>query len=679
MNLLWYARRLRRMTPAEVLARSRDASVKLRWRRRQVRDMARDPLQVPSRAGPLATPLAPPDPAEVPAEARDALLAAADGLLAGRWPVFDRTRDDMAETPDWFLDLRTGRRGPQKRYTFDCNIRDVEQVGTIKYVWEISRHQYLSMLAAAYWLTGNEAYAELAARHLRSWWDENPFLSGVHWTSGIELGVRLISWVWVRRLLDGWSGCPALFEENATFLKQLHHHQEYLAGLPSGGSSANNHLIAEMAGQFAACCGFPHFPESAAWQREAAAHLKREIPVQTFACGLNRELATGYHGFVLELALAAGLEGEAAGHSLGSEYWRTLRDMCDALAAMVDCDLKPPRQGDDDEGQGLLLDAPEFDRWASLLATGGALFGARDWWPQVPRADLRTLIWTQLAQSPPLPVQRPDRRAADFPGAGMAILRHRAGETDEIWCRCDHGPHGFLSIAAHAHADALSVEVRRGGVEILTDPGTYTYQGEAEWRSYFRSTLAHNCLELAGTSQSAMGGPFMWTRSANASLVELTDDPQAPAMEWRARHDGYGELAPPAIHERRVVLDREADSLLIADSLECTGEQACRLAFHLGPEVRCVLEGSRAALSWQRDGKTHEAILHLPESLAWRAVRGQQDPPLGWYSPTFGVKRPATCLLGEGRLAGGATLKSELRFRASADKCSATENCAVPA
>ena len=41
MNLLWYARRLRRMTPAEVLARSRDASVKLRWRRRQVRDMAR--------------------------------------------------------------------------------------------------------------------------------------------------------------------------------------------------------------------------------------------------------------------------------------------------------------------------------------------------------------------------------------------------------------------------------------------------------------------------------------------------------------------------------------------------------------------------------------------------------------------------------------------------------------
>ena len=31
----------------------------------------------------------------------------------------------------------------------------------------------------------------------------------------------------------------------------------------------------------------------------------------------------------------------------------------------------------------------------------------------------------------------------------------------------DVGPHGYLSIAAHAHADALSVEVRHDGVDIL--------------------------------------------------------------------------------------------------------------------------------------------------------------------------------------------------------------------
>jgi hypothetical protein len=90
----------------------------------------------------------------------------------------------------------------------------------------------------------------------------------------------------------------------------------------------------------------------------------------------------------------------------------------------------------------------------------------------------------------------------------MILMRDRAGEPDEIWCRCDHGPHGFLSIAAHAHADALSIEVRHGGVDILADPGSYCYHGETEWRAYFRSTLGHNTLELDGANQSVLGGPL---------------------------------------------------------------------------------------------------------------------------------------------------------------------------
>ena len=119
------------------------------------------------------------------------------------------------------------------------------------------------------------------AAQLRSWWAANPFLSGIHWTSGIELGVRLLSWVWIRRLLDGWAGAGPLFEGNRTFLQQLHHHQEWLARLPSHGSSANNHIVAEMAGQFAASCAFPWFPESTAWREAAASTLRRELAGQT--------------------------------------------------------------------------------------------------------------------------------------------------------------------------------------------------------------------------------------------------------------------------------------------------------------------------------------------------------------------------------------------------------------
>src|SRR6266498_3842718 len=374
MNALWYVRRLARMSPAEMVGRARDEAVKRRWRSRQVFDAAADPLEVPPACPPPATPLRPA--AEIPEDARVRLKEAAEELLAGRWRVFARLREDMAPAPDWFLDARTGRRAPDRAYCFDIDHRDLATVGNVKYVWEPSRHQHLTVLAAAYHLSGDERYARCVAAQLRSWWSANPFLSGIHWTSGIELGVRLLSWVWVRRLLEGWDGAAALFEDDPDFLRQLHHHQEWLGRLPSHGSSANNHILAEMAGQFAASCAFPAFAQSDAWREQGAAALRRELPRQTFASGLNRELATEYHGFVLELGLAAALEGEAAGHPLGAAVWEILRRMVDALAAMVDVRLRSPRQNDADDGHGLLLDAPGYDRWASLLHTGAVLWGA---------------------------------------------------------------------------------------------------------------------------------------------------------------------------------------------------------------------------------------------------------------------------------------------------------------
>jgi hypothetical protein len=658
VNARWYARRLARMSPAEMAARAADQAARRRWRSRRVVDADLDPLTV--RAGCAPPARLPPGGVEVAEDASVRLKEAAEDLLAGRWRVLGWQREDLATAPDWFLDPSTGRRAPDRAYCFDIDHRDPAVVGNVKQVWEPSRHQHLTVLAAAWRLGGDERCADTVAGQLRSWWAANPFLSGVHWTSGIELGVRLLSWVWIRRLLDGWDGAGALFERNRTFLQQLHHHQSWLARLPSHGSSANNHILAEAAGQFAAGCAFPAFPETDAWRERAAATLRRELPRQTFASGLNRELATGYHGFVLELGLAAALEGEAAGQPLGGEVWDALRRMTDTLAAVVDVRLRPPRQGDTDDGHGLLLDAPDYDRWASLLHTGAVLFGTQPWWPPLPRADVRTALWTRMARPPVSALPRPARRPSLLADAGMALLRDEPGRPDELWCRADHGPHGYLSIAAHAHADALAVEVRVGGVDLLADPGTYCYGAEPAWRAYFRSTLAHNTLEVAGADQSAAAGPHLWTRHARAELEQVAGLEGGPVAEWRAAHHGYRPLRPPAVHRRSVRLHRRARQLVIEDRLDSRGAHDCRLAFHLGPEVDCRLRGSQAALSW--DGGRRAATLALPDGLAWRSLRGQTDPPAGWYSPAFGVRVPAFTLLGTGRVAGRQTLVTVLQL-----------------
>ncbi|WP_051865232.1 alginate lyase family protein [Streptomyces griseus] len=634
------------MGPREVAGRVGDTVRRRRWR------SARP--DCPSVTGARFTAVLPAGTiAAVPPDAAKRLVAEADRLMAGHAEYFGVVRDDLAD-PDWWYDPKTGRRAP-KGYAFDVPYRDEETVGDIKQIWELSRHQYLTVLAAAYAVTGDERYAERVAGHLRSWWVANAPLKGVHWVSGIELGIRLLSWVWIRRLLDGWPGAAALFEDNPVALRQIWYHQRWLAAFPSRGSSANNHVIAEAAGQFAAACAFGWFPSSARWRADALRSLERQLRANTFLSGLNRELAGEYHGLVLELGLAAVAEADAAGVPVPASVRLVLLRMTDALAAVVDNRLRPPRQGDSDDGHGLVVDGAGTDRWGSLLATGDAVFGRRDWWPAVPGTDVRTPLLAALIEPSGLSVTRPASRPSHFADAGMTILRGPG----EIWCRCDGGPHGFLSIAAHAHADALSVEVRHDGVDVLADPGTFCYHGQPEWRQYFRSTLGHNTLQLDGGDQSVSGGPFLWTRHAR-SRVLVADTSTEGAARWCAEHDGY----QPSVHRRRVELTAASQELRVVDEVRGphSDRRAVRLAFHLGPAIAADLVGNRAVLTWTRDGEDRSAELDLPGRLSWQAHRGESDPPLGWYSPGFGRKEPAITLVGTGFTDGTEGFTTVLRF-----------------
>ncbi|WP_017936209.1 heparinase II/III family protein [Nocardioides sp. Iso805N] len=665
----WKVRRLRQMSGEEIAARIGDRVLQTAWGR-----VGASPIGTPRRT--LADR---PGPTPLPEGARDlvdpmaaaALVAAADRILSGRWVILGVERTDVCD-PDWFLDPISGVRAPDRRRAPRIDHRDERTTGNVKQVWELSRHHHLTVLAAAYWLTGEEIYAACAAAGLRSWWAANEPMRGVHWTSGIELGIRLISWTWVRRLLEDWPGVEDLYAEG---VGQLWWHQRYLAAFPSRGTSANNHAIAEAAGLLVASCAFPWFQESAGWRRQAADMLRRTLTENTFDSGLNREQASDYHRFVTELGLVAAVEADASGVPLPDETWRLLASSVDAAAAVADVTGRPPRQGDGDEGRGLVLDDPELgNAWSQMLAAGAALTGATGWWnPPIPSVGAALL--SAMAPGRRTAEDRSDARPQTFSDAGMTVLRTAGADRaarltdpdapEEIWCRCDAGPHGLPGIAAHAHADALSVEVRQDGVDVLADPGTYCYHGSAPWRRYFRSTLAHNTIELGGVDQSVSGGPFLWTQSATAEVdaVGIGDD----AQTWVGHHSGYERFG--VRHDRVVSLDVPARRLAIVDVL--TASDRCRLpirmAFHLGPAVTAQLDGTFARLRWAgRDGQLRTATFALPTGLAWTSHTGETDPILGWYSPRFGERVPATTLLGEGTLApvpgGNVELCSSLNF-----------------
>jgi hypothetical protein len=598
----------------------------------------------------------------VPGEARQRVIAMAEEVLAGRWEVLGSVRRDM-EDPDWFFDPVTGKRAPQVDYCFRVNHRSEDITGNVKQVWELSRMHHLTVLAAAFALSGDERYAERVASHLRSWWAQSPFLSGVHWTSGIESGIRLITWVWVRRLLDGWSGAAELFEQNDVARAQIWWHQHYLASFRSRGSSANNHVIAEAAGLLVAALAFDWFAESSRWSEEAARVLEQELKSNTFPSGVNREMAFDYHGFVAELAMVAAAEADWDGRPLSDELWTLVYRMFDVLAATVDVKRRAPRHGDGDNGRALVLDPPTTERSSDLLAVGQSLFEAPEWWPTVGSTVASTLL-AAMAGRRRTARHSERRRPWHYNDAGLTLMRSSPSDGEEIWCRCDAGPHGFLSIAAHAHADALAVEVRYDGMDVLADPGTYCYHGEPRWRSYFRSTLAHNTIEVGSRDQSTSGGPFLWTGHAGSRLIELETAEDGEVTTWTAEHDGYRSLTPPVSHRRSVRLASRLRAVEIVDFLETTGKHGVRLAFHLGPHMQARMIGHSVELNWSLDTNSGSATLFLPVGPSWSLSRGETDPVLGWYSSRFGEKQPAWAVIGEGACSGDGldTYRTVLQF-----------------
>jgi AcrR family transcriptional regulator len=656
VDFRWYLRRLRRMSVSEIGWRARTAAIQQLWKLRQPRPPAKGSVRWAS--PPLPTP------GNSGSPARERLLRAANDVLAGRWHVFDLAFDTKPEAPDWHHDAKSGIRVDRERYCFSLPHRDATKVGVLKYVWEPSRLHHATVLAAAYHLFGDKRFAQHAAAHLRSWWRDNPPLRGVHWISGIELGMRLIAWTWIRRLLTDWPGVGALFEDNPDFLLQLQEHQRWLATLYSRGSSANNHLIAEAAGLFIASTAFAGGAQQSAHATLAAGILEQEAVTQTFPDGLNRELAFGYHGYVLGLLMLAAIEGEASGRPFSDDYWRAMTRMGDAMAANLEVDaqgvLHAPQQGDGDDAWALMVDSPELGAWAPLLDCAGLLLGRRDWWPEPAVRSVLAELAAPLARnrraSDPRPVKRPNR----FADAGVTLLREFSG-SQAITCRVDHGPHGFLSTNAHGHADALAFELWVGGQPVLVDPGTYCYQSDPVWRRYFRSTLAHNTLELGGVDQAVQAGTFLWS-STPSTWVESAEGLDGGSLATLiVAHDGYRRLEAHATHVRTFRLDRALHVLTITDRIDAKASVPGRLAFHVDPSVRVILDGRLARLLWDRGAAT----VQLPSALDWRVHRGETEPPLGWHSPEFGRKLPSVTLVGTGDIVSDLPLETSIRIEGS--------------
>jgi hypothetical protein len=370
---------------------------------------------------------------------------------------------------------------------------------------------------------------------------------------------------------------------------------------------------------------------------------------------------------VAQFFILCGWVARQVGEDFPAEYWERLRALLRFLAAMLEGGGGLPMVGDADDGYVLALD-DEPREARSWLSAGAALLRDDSLKTAANARFSQTAAWLlggagrEVFEGLPAAGAGEALRSRSFEEAGYSLLQNGERESaDRISVLIDHGELGLGPIAAHGHADALSVTLRAFGVDVLVDPGTYDYFSYAGWRDYFRSTRAHNTVEIDGQDQSVMQGPFLWAQRAQARRVWWAATPTGGRVV--AEHDGYRRLTDPVTHSRTVEL--HGLDLTITDEFD--GQAAHRYAFRLHFAEDCEVFSAGVLLDVVL-GNGGRLTVEMDPQLEVSTYTGSDNPQSGWVSRGYHHKSPSPSVVGRCEATGPLTLVTRIRVQAPADR-----------
>lgn len=569
---------------------------------------------------------------------RVALLGEAEEVLRGRWRFFAFADGPSDPTPDGLTDWHrcelTGSRADENLIPTPDFCPPAE-TGELRAIWEKSRHHHTTVLALAYALTGDSRYAVGAAARIADWLGANPPQRGVNWASGLELGLRLMSWAWCYELLRPHPDWGTWFGPESPLWPSLHGHQVSLEAFGAGGpqGSDDSDLLGGLAGQYVASVTWPVFPESARWQREAKQALTRAATLQFFESGVSRERGLGAHVFATEVLLLPALLGERNGDAFDPAYLARVARAIAVAGRLRGVDGASSHVGNVEERLSVQLEPRGGSRVDWLLRVG------RDWLGvPVPEPHGGRLGATLLLGDRRVPLHAdpgsPNSSFA-YPDAGLFVLASGAGTGHPVRVLTYAGLLSSSALDGRGHTDALSFTLAVGPQAVVVAPDTSTFHTDAGWQRHFRSTAAHNTVEVDGQNQGVcISTP--WTRQvgAVAQLWESWED----GARLVASHDGYAGLIGAPVHHREFEL--RGHFLSVTDHLAGQGHHDLRLHLHLHPDCEVHPEsGHTWRVTWSGGGLR----LRFDERLRVTLGVGEHNPasgspPLGWYAPRSGVR-----------------------------------------
>jgi hypothetical protein len=546
-------------------------------------------------------------------EAAQRCLVDAKLIVGEGHRVFGR-RVQVTEPEDWnqVVEGGSGAHWPSHHYWWDIDIRSQHRQADVKWVWELGRHRDLVVLARAAALEPDGEWRDVLSQKLGSWLAATPAEHGVHWYSNLEIALRVIAWIQIIGLC-GEKLPTHVLKGMALQIDQARRH--LLVDFPYTASSMrNNHLLGDSLGLIAIdqITG-------------RVSSIGRRLGERAFSKQLNRHMhhdgsmiedSLSYHRFVLEMFVIKRLLGDKS--PCLARALRTAGEHLDRLGAFRG---ELPQWGDWDEGRVLTSSGdPAYTAGTAALAL--TLTGVS------PEANWRERHDEVAWYAPMTPAGGRHGRPQSLSVSGG--IAHVAYGEWNVWFKCG-------TARSHQHADLTHVSIRHGDRWLLIDPGTGTYNGPAEVRNAFRTSQAHNGLQVGGQDMFVPHRAFRWLTSANAAQGAPIVMPSGVVL-W-GLHNAYSRLPSGGRVARTVLVTR--DGVSCVDWREGGTARQARLTLALSSMA--TVEANEVCLRQNGDSAiTRYEIAGLDGS---ELSFGGTDPFAGWQSRTYGEWTPAAWIV----------------------------------
>jgi len=547
------------------------------------------------------------------------------------------------------------------------------QITDIKWIWEPGRFGWAFTLGRAYLVSSDEIYAQTFWHNFETFQSANPPNMGPHWVSAQEVALRLMAFVFAAHVF-----CAS---PNSTQTRKTHlanaiaiHAARIPPTLAYARAQNNNHLLSEAAGLITAGITLRDHPQAKIWTKLGIRWFNAGIQTQIAKDGTFVQHSTNYHRLLLQLALwVNNLKIPSESITVSNSYnilsecsrirlaaaTRWLKTLIDPRSGLA------PNLGPNDGADIFPVTILPFKDFRPVIQSASLAFHGEK--------ILQTGPWDEMALWYGVKNLNNEKNTSKLGSLTLRSTPSPSATSPHVLG--DEKSWSYMRVANFnsrpGHADQLHVDSWWRGINIAQDAGTYLYNAPPPWNNSLTQTAAHNTITIDGADQMTNAGRFLWLDWAQATILDFDKNPDGSYNRLVAQHDGYRHFH--LTHQR--TLERvnlgwiiKDDILPILSNNPATHHPKHSDRFH---EIR--LHWLVPDWPWenasQNDSGKH--ILRLLSPYGWIKLEldfkkqrtanidskdlcleifregkplygtDQENPILGWVSPTYGYKYPA--------------------------------------